>query len=126
MKQYPEQLKANRIARMLPPNNVSVPELARETGIPTDSLYTLGRRIQQGQAPAMGQPAAGLSSEEKFNVVLGTATVNEVELVEYCRRKGLFPQQVGPWRELCKQTHEPPAARSIASSCDNRLRTSNN
>ena len=112
MKQYPEELKANLIARMLPPNNVSVSELARETGIPTDTLYTWRRKIQQGEAPAKGQPIAGLSSEEKFNVVLETSTLNEVELGEYCRRKGLFPQQVGAWRELCKQAHEPHAPKA--------------
>jgi len=36
MNQYPKELKTSLIARMLPPNNVSVPELARETGIPKD------------------------------------------------------------------------------------------
>jgi transposase-like protein len=112
MKQYPEEFKTSLIARMLPPNNVSVSELARETGIPTDTLYTWRRKIQQGEAPAKGQPIAGLSSEEKFNVVLETATLNEVELGEYCRRKGLFPQQVGAWRELCKQAHEPLAPKA--------------
>jgi transposase len=112
MKQYPEELKANIIARMLPPNNVSVSDLARETGIPTDTLYTWRRKIQQGEAPVKGQAIAGLSSEEKFNVVLETATLNEVELGEYCRRKGLFPQQVGAWHELCKQAHEPPAPKA--------------
>jgi transposase-like protein len=34
MTQYSEEFKAGLIAKMLPPNNVGVPELARETGIP--------------------------------------------------------------------------------------------
>ena len=39
---------------------------------------------------------------------LGDKTcLNEVELGEYCRRKGLFPQQIDAWRELCKQAHDP-------------------
>ena len=33
MKVYPQELKASLIARMLPPNNVNIAELARETGI---------------------------------------------------------------------------------------------
>jgi hypothetical protein len=37
MNQYPEELKASVIARMLPPNNASVPELVRETSIPKDT-----------------------------------------------------------------------------------------
>ena len=41
------------------------------------------------------------SSEQKFVVVLETAALNETQLAEYCRKKGLFPQQVSDWREQC-------------------------
>ncbi len=40
MYQYPKELKESITARMLPPNNVGVPELVQETGIPKDTLYT--------------------------------------------------------------------------------------
>lgn len=109
MNQYPEELKASLIARMLPPNDVSVPELARETGIPKDTLYTWCRNARKGDAPAQEKPSDGLSSEEKFNVVLETVSLNEVELGEYCRRTGLFPRQISAWREICKQAHAPLA-----------------
>ena len=112
MKQYPEELKASLIARMLPPNNVSVPELARETGIPKDTLYTWCRNARKGDAPAQEKPSDGLSSEEKFNVVLETVSLNEVELGEYCRRKGLFPQQISAWRQTCMQAHAPLAPKA--------------
>lgn len=112
MNQYSEELKASLIARMLLPNNVSVPELARETGIPKDTLYTWRRHAHRGEAPAQAKPAEGLSSEEKFNVVLETASLNEVELGEYCRRKGLFPQQISAWRELCLQAQAPLAPKA--------------
>jgi transposase-like protein len=39
MTHYSEELKASIIARMLPPQNASVPALAKETGIPKDTLY---------------------------------------------------------------------------------------
>jgi len=107
MNQYSEELKASIVARMLPPNNVSVAELLRETGIPKDTLYTWRRNAHKGGAPAQENPSGGLSSEEKFNAVLETASLNEVELGEYCRRKGLFPQQVSAWREICAQAHAP-------------------
>ncbi len=41
------------------------------------------------------------SSEQKFVVVLETAALNETQLAEYCRKKGLYPQQVSDWREQC-------------------------
>ena len=40
MKTYSEEFKAQIMAQMLPPTNRGIPELARETGIPKDTLYT--------------------------------------------------------------------------------------
>lgn len=39
------------------------------------------------------------SGENKLAVVIETAALNEEELAEYCRRKGLFVEQVVRWRE---------------------------
>ena len=111
--QYSEEFKANIIARMLPPNNVPVPQLVRETGIPKDTLYTWRSKHRKAQGIAPVEPACGgeLSSEEKFAVVIETASLNEAELSEYCRRKGLYPQQIQAWRNTCKQAHDPAAAK---------------
>ena len=40
-------------------------------------------------------------AEAKFAVVLETAALSEIELSEYCRRKGLYPEQVQAWRQAC-------------------------
>ena len=113
MKVYPQELKASLIARMLPPNNVNIAELARETGIPKNTLYTWHSLARRGCAPPIeGKSGTGLSSQEKFAVVLETASLNEVELGEYCRKKGLFPHQVATWRETCKQAHLPLDAKA--------------
>ncbi len=109
MNQYPEELKKSIIARMLPPNNASVSEVARESKIPKDTLYTWRRGAQSGTPPSSGHSSDGFSSEEKFNAVLETTSLSEIELGEYCRRKGLFPQQLSAWRETCVQAHAPLA-----------------
>ena len=113
MTQYSEEFKASIIARMLPPNNVPVPQLVRETGIPKDTLYTWRSKHRKAQGSAALAPASGgeLSSEEKFAVVIETASLNEVELGEYCRRKGLYPQQIQAWCDTCMQAHDPAAAK---------------
>lgn len=107
MTRYPEEFKTSLIAKMLPPNHVSVPDLVRETGISKDTLYSWRRDAQRNNVPVVETQKNGLSSEAKFNVVLETATLNEKELGEYCRRKGLFPLQVAAWRETCIQAHAP-------------------
>ena len=113
MTQYSEEFKASIIARMLPPNNVSVPQLVRETGIPKDTLYTWRSKYRKAKGIAPVAPASGgeLSSEEKFAVVIETASLNGVELGEYCRRKGVYPQQIQAWRDTCRQAHDPAAAK---------------
>jgi transposase len=114
MSQYSEELRASIIAKMLPPNNVSVPQLSQETGIPKDTLYTwrLKHRKSNGQAGIQPLPSAGLSSEEKFAVVVETASLNEVELSEYCRRKGLYPAQLSAWRNTCLQANASVPAKA--------------
>ncbi len=107
MTEYSEELKANIIAKMLPPNNVSVPQLVRETGIPKDTLYTWRSKHRKATGDATVPPLAPgeLNSEEKFAVVLESASLNEVELSEYCRRKGLYAQQINAWRTSCLQAN---------------------
>jgi len=91
---------------MLPPNNVPVPQLVRETGIPKDTLYSWRSKHRKAQGGTTTQPTAGeLSSEAKFAVVLESASLNAVELGEYCRRQGLYPQQIAAWRQSCQQAN---------------------
>jgi transposase-like protein len=101
MTHYSEELKANIIARMLPPQNASVPALAKETGIPKDTLYCwrLKARGRGADLPHQVRPGGGFSNEEKFAIVLETASLNELDLGEYCRRKGLYPEQIANWKK---------------------------
>jgi transposase len=107
MREYSEEFKANIIARMLPPNNVGVPQLAQETGISKNTLYTwrIKHRKLQGDTPTSQVAPGELSSEEKFAVVIESAGLNEIELSEYCRRKGLYPVQIQAWRKICMQAN---------------------
>jgi transposase len=103
MRHYSKEFKASIIAKMLPPNNVSVGELAREIGVPKDTLYTwrIKSRKRQGIPSSEYPIAEGVTSEDKFNIVIETASMNEVELSAYCRRNGLYSEQINGWRQLC-------------------------
>jgi transposase-like protein len=41
------------------------------------------------------------SAEAKLAVVIETATLSEVELSQYCREKGLYPEQAKAWKQAC-------------------------
>ena len=103
MKHYPEELKSNIIARMLPPNNDAVVKLSEETGIPKDTLYSwrIKHRRAGRVASASDKPSSSFSSEERFHMVLETATMTELQTNEYCRTKGLYTEQLVSWRQAC-------------------------
>ena len=46
-------------------------------------------------------------SQSKFQVVLETATLNEVDLAAYCRSKGLYVEQIAQWRAQCEAAFNP-------------------
>jgi transposase-like protein len=38
--------------------------------------------------------------------VLETAAMNEADLAEYCRKRGLFSEQIMTWRVACEQAND--------------------
>ena len=48
----------------------------------------------------------GWSSRDKFAAVLETAALNEADMAEYCRKRGLFPAQITAWRVACEQAND--------------------
>ena len=62
--------------------------------------------------PGNGKNAVVWSSADKFGVVLETARMNEAELAEYCRGKGLFVEQIAAWRNACQEANAHPADRT--------------
>lgn len=111
---YSKEFKESIIARMLPPENASVPELARETGIPRDTLYTwrLKYRNAQGTLPDSGRSGSRFSNEEKLAIIIETASLSEVDLGEYCRRKGLYPDQIAGWKKTFIQGQAGSASKA--------------
>ena len=48
----------------------------------------------------------GWNSRDKFAAVLETAALSEAEVAEYCRKRGLYPEQLRGWREACEQAND--------------------
>ena len=112
---YSEEIKASIIAKLLPPNNANVPEVAQETGIPKDTLYGWRlkyRNAHGAPAAANDQQAGQFNNEEKLAVVIEIASLSEVELGEYCRRKGLYPEQIAGWKKSFIQGGAPGASKA--------------
>lgn len=104
---YTAEQKQAIVARMMPPQNESVAKLSEETGVTEVTLYKWRKeaRATGSATPGNGQTSDKWSSQDKFLVVMETFAMNEVELAEYCRRKGLYREQIEAWKEVCLQAN---------------------
>ena len=107
MARYSKEFKNTIIQRMMPPNNESAEAISRETGIPESTLYAWKKtaRANGFAMPAGEQETERWSAQDKFLIVVETATLSEVELSEYCRSKGLYVEQLAAWRDACMQAN---------------------
>ena len=97
---------------MLPPNNMSLGRLAREEGISVATLAKWRAEARaKGQLPDAHAGPEGWTSRDKHGAVIETASMNEAELGEYCRRRGIYPEQLAVWGEACERAAASRIAR---------------
>ena len=97
-KRYSNEMKDSILKRMMPPNNEPISKLSNETGITEATLYKWRKdaRIAGNATPGDGQGSEQWNSGDEFLVVMVTYTLNEVELAEYCRKKGCIKNKLEP------------------------------
>jgi len=96
--------------------------VARGAGISDVTLYTWRKQARdRGEVvPGSRKSPEQWSAEAKFAVVVETAALSEVELSEYCRKKGLFPEQVKAWKQTCLDSQRAAAKCSPAEREETR------
>ncbi|MBT5230901.1 MAG: transposase [Methylococcales bacterium] len=100
MPSYSEEFKQKVVQKMMPPNASSVAQVQRDTGISVQTLYTWRNKYrQEGKVvPADSSNPDNWSGSDKLAVIIETAALNEHELSTYCRKKGLYPEQIERWK----------------------------
>ena len=87
---------------------MAIRQLSQEEGISEATLHKW-RSEARGKGhllPDADVGPEGWSSRDKFAAVLETAALNEAELAEYCRKRGLYPAQITAWRSACEQAND--------------------
>ena len=98
-RRYTSEFKESVLKRLEPPTSDTVTSLSEELGITRGTIYAwLRAKDNNSNSP---KSTKKWTSEDKFHVVLETSTLTEEELSAYCRRKGLFVEDVKAWREQC-------------------------
>ncbi|MEH0688640.1 transposase [Vibrio cholerae] len=105
MSRVPAERKEAILKKLLPPYSMSVSELSNEVGISTATLYHWRQRLRRSGAavPNSNTSSEQWSAQTKLAIVAETYSMTENELSQYCREKGLFPEQVQRWRSECMQ-----------------------
>ncbi|MHC8400965.1 IS3 family transposase [Pseudomonas sp. MDT1-17] len=103
MPYYSPERKAALLKMLLPPLNLTMAEVSRREGVSEMSLSNWRKKVSsEGSAVPEDKPLPeNWSAEARFAVVLETAGLSQLELGEYCRRKGLYPEHVSAWRQAC-------------------------
>jgi transposase-like protein len=100
---YSQEFRESLVRRMLS-KEIGMSALARETGIAEATLYRWRDQVQVSRADVSKRSKQDrLSGAQRLAVVMETATLSEAELNEYCRKKGLYAEQVKQWREQAEQ-----------------------
>ena len=100
---YSPELKEALLRRMLPPNNESISKISKEEGISEQTLRNWRDKARADGIAAPGKDALpdNWSTQDKFLIVVETASMNETELAEYACKKGLYVEQIKAWRDAC-------------------------
>lgn len=104
MIKYSPEFKSSMLKQLLPPDSLSMKELSDKGAIPISTLYTWRRaKINNGvPMPSSKKKAPDKwTAEQKLAVVVESYTLNAENLNEYCRRNGLYPEQIASWKAAC-------------------------
>lgn len=118
-----EERKLSILKKLLPPHNRPVSELAESEGIGESTLYNWLKKAKEKGIPVPGSKnshSEEWGGEAKLAAVIETAPLNTSELSEYCRSKGLYPEQIARWKQACIEGTGSQNAREQAT--DNQLK----
>lgn len=117
MKAIPKERKLAILEKTVQSDYGSIAQIARDEGLSPSTLYAWRReaRAKGMIGSSKDDSPKGWNSSDKFNAVLACASLNEQQLAEYCRRNGLYPEQIKRWREVCEQANnfDPAQNRSL-------------
>ena len=117
---YNPEYKEALLRRMLPPNNESITKIAKEEGLSEQTLRNWRDKARKDGYAAPGKDAVPdeWSTQDKFLIVVETASLNETELAEYARKKGLYVEQIKAWKDACMNANGGIAKEAARLNCE--------
>jgi len=96
----------------MPPHNRTVVSLSQEIGVSEATLYNWKKqfRAKGYVVPKKSTIADQWDAKAKLAAVIQTAAMNEAERSEYCRKHGLYPEQIEAWKTAFETSESFEAA----------------
>jgi transposase len=100
MRTYSRERKEALLKKLHPPENLTYREVSKAEGIPVSTLYTWQKQQEEagGMVYQTKNESTDWTAEARFGAIVETATLSESSLSEYCREKGLYPEQLKEWK----------------------------
>lgn len=93
-------------------SGLSIRDFSESEGIPKSTLYSWSQQFKLESRRTMNtqKSKTGLSAEQRFTFVLETAVLSESKLHQYCREKGIYPEQIKQWKRHFIESGNRPVA----------------
>jgi len=104
---FTEEYKQHILSQLQPPENKSVPEIAKEENLTTSTIYTW---VAKARRDGKMIPNSNTSNDgkwrdvDKLRIVIQTYSLNEEELGQYCRERGLYTTDIKRWRKTLESS----------------------
>jgi transposase len=114
---YSKRLKETALRKILPPENLSVSDVAREMGISEQTIYNWKKQAENGSLfiEETSSPLQ-MGQLEQYNLILDSKSISEDRMGEWLREKGLHSEHLNLWEQEIKDT---------LSNKDNKLKLEN-
>ena len=110
MSKYGQALCEAALRRILPPHSESLSIVARDYGISVQTLANWKKMVLSGALTLDEEEETEMfTSQDKFQMVLETASLSEAEIAEYARKKGVCVEQIQEWRLICLAANDQHA-----------------
>jgi len=108
MKRYSVEFKEKTARQLFSPDAKTIGQVSRKTGVPTSTVFYWKKLYKEkGLSVSKNKSSSNnLTGAQKFIILVETAAFNEQELSEYCRKKGLYPEQIREWKKAAETAND--------------------
>lgn len=104
MARYSESFKNAIITKILSADSVSIRSVAAENGVPIGTVLNWLKKkepsmINNKKLIKSASEVVEDSIQEKFKIILETSTMSPEEISAYCRKKGIYIQDIEVWKQ---------------------------